>query len=226
MLGNGRSYFRGLVNRVCAYILIVAFLGFSEDGISQTINLSDSLRHVLRNKAVPTAKIDTRNSFVTGRSAKVYGMKAGVSFGKILTIGIGYNWIGTDLPESIKENGMTFESQIKLRYVAPFLEYSFYKKGNWEVSVPVQLGFGKSFHQYKLGNEKFKTNVGRVVLYEPGMTFEYKIFNLIGVGAGLGYRIMLKNNKEIEQQFTSPVYVIRIRLIFDELFKQAKKLRE
>jgi hypothetical protein len=43
------------------------------------------------------------------------------------------------------------------------------------------------------------------------------------VGAGFGYRIMLKNNRDIEQQFTSPVYALRLRLIFDELYGRYKK---
>jgi hypothetical protein len=54
------------------------------------------------------------------------------------------------------------------------------------------------------------------------MSCEYKIFKLIGVGVGCGYRIMLKNNRAIEQQFTSPVYALRVRLIFDELYKRYK----
>jgi hypothetical protein len=45
---------------------------------------------------------------------------------------------------------------------------------------------------------------------------------VLGVGVGLGYRIMLKNNRGIEQQFTSPVYALRVRLIFDELYRRYK----
>lgn len=192
----------------------------------QTINLSDSLYHVLKNRPVPTAKLDTRNSFVTGKSAKVYGIKAGLSFRKTLTIGIGYNWIGTDLKELVRIGPNQFESEIKLRYVAPFLEYSFYKKGNWEAMVPVQLGFGRSYHRVNTGSGDMNINSGRVVIYEPGMNIEYKILGVVGVGGGFGYRIMLMNNKAIDQQFTSPVYVIRFRLIFDEIIKQARSLKQ
>lgn len=193
---------------------------------AQTINLSDSLRQVLRHKPMPTAKFDTRNSFITGKSAKVFGIKVGVSFRKTLTIGIGYNWIGTKFTEPLKIGDDLYESEIKLRYVAPFLEYSFYKKGPWEATVPVQIGFGKSFLRYSSTSGKENIHEGHVVLYEPGMAIEYKLFDVVGVGAGMGYRIMLKNNKSIEQQFTSPVYVLRIRLIFDELFKKYKKFSE
>ena len=192
---------------------------------AQTINLSDSLYHVLRHKPVPTAKFETRNSFITGNSAKVFSIKAGLSFRKTLTIGIGYNWIGTELKESILIDNRIYVGDIKLRYIAPFLEYSFYKKGLWEATVPVQFGFGRSYIQYQSRTDKEQIRSGRVVLYEPSMTVEYKFFNVVGVGGGFGYRIMLKNNKEINQQFTSPVYVLRIRLIFDEIYRRAKIYR-
>ena len=209
----------------CSFLLIVG-LFLVNCLCAQTINLSDSLRQVLQHKPVPTAKFDTRNSFITGKSAKVFGVKVGVSFRKTLTIGIGYNWIGTKFSEPLQIGDDIFESEIKLRYVAPFLEYSFYKKGPWEATVPVQIGFGKSFLRYSSTSGKENIHEGHVVLYEPGMAIEYKLFDVVGVGAGMGYRIMLKNNKSIEQQFTSPVYVLRIRLIFDELFKKYKKFSE
>lgn len=180
------------------------------------------MRHVFRQKPMPSAKLDSRNSFISGRSARVHGIKAGVSFGKRLTLGVGYNWIARGIEQELPPNFGVVNSDVKLRYVAPFVEYSFYKKGNWEAAVPVQLGFGKSFLQYERFGRKERLYESNVILYEPGMNIEYKIINLIGVGAGLGYRIMLKNNKEIDHSFTSPVYVIRFRLIFDEIYKQAK----
>ncbi len=188
----------------------------------QTINLSDSLRQVFRNKPTPSAKLDSRNSFISGRNARVHGIKAGLSFGKKLTLGIGYNWIAKGIRQEMPPNSPVVTGDVQLRYIAPFIEYSFFKKGNWEAVVPVQLGVGRSFIQYSYLGSKHRIHQNSVVLYEPGMNLEYKIINLIGVGAGVGYRIMLKNNKEIDRSFTSPVYVLRFRLIFDELFKQAQ----
>jgi hypothetical protein len=109
-----------------------------------------------------------------------------------------------------------------MNYVAPFIEYSFYQRGPWELITPIQLGVGNSFLQYSTPEGKQVINKSRVVLYEPGMAFEYKILKLLGVGVGFGYRIMLKNNRAIDQQFTSPVYALRVRLIFDELYKRYK----
>lgn len=205
---------------VCTFLLIVGWI-FAIN--AQTINLSDSLHHVLSNKPSPTFKFDTRNSFITGSQAKVYGIKAGLSFRKTLTIGLGYNFIGTRLTEEMIIGREVYYGEIKMRYLAPFLEYSFYKKGHWEAMVPVQFGVGRSFVRYDIDGAETDIQSDNILLYEPGMSVEYKIFNLIGVGGGVGYRIMLKNNQQIKQQFTSPVYVIRIRLIFDEVLRQARK---
>jgi len=120
---------------------------------------------------------------------------AGISFGQRLTLGLGYNWIGNEIEQIEVVNGVVHTTDVKLRYVAPFVEYSFYKKGNWEAMVPLQIGFGKSFLQYEALGSKNRLFENNVILYEPGMNIEYKILNLIGVGAGLGYRIMLKNNQ-------------------------------
>lgn len=204
-------------------ITAIILLTSCVDMKAQTINLSDSLYHVFHNKPTPSFKVDTRNSFITGNHAKVYGIKAGLNFRKTLTVGIGYNFIGTSLTEEIIVGREVYYAQIKMRYIAPFIEYSFYKKGPWEAMVPVQFGIGSSFIQHEVNGERHNIRKDNVLLYEPGMSVEYKIFNILGVGGGIGYRIMLKNNKEINQQFTSPVYVIRIRLIFDEVLRLAKK---
>ncbi len=189
----------------------------------QTINLSDSLRAVFRQRITPSFKFDTRNSFITGNTAKVYGIKAGINFGKRFSVGVGYNFIGTELQETIILNDKEVRADIQMNYIAPFVEYSFYQRGPWELSAPIQLGVGNSFLRVNDEQGSRVINRDKVVLYEPGMAFEFKILNLIGVGAGFGYRIMLKNNRGIEQQFTSPVYALRARLIFDELYRRYKK---
>jgi hypothetical protein len=145
-----------------------------------------------------------------------------VNFGKRLSLGIGYNFIVTELQENVVINENEVTADIRMNYVAPFIEYSFYQRGPWELITPIQIGIGNSFLKYQTEDGQGVLRKGRVVLYEPGMAFEYKIMKVLGVGVGLGYRIMLKNNRGIEQQFTSPVYALRVRLIFDELYRRYK----
>jgi hypothetical protein len=112
-----------------------------------------------------------------------------------------------------------------MRYFTPFVEYTFYQKGPWEVSCPLQFGIGKS---YVIPQENSSTRFkeGTIVLYEPAIAVDYKVLNLFAFGAGYGYRIMLLNNKEINQQFSSPMYVIRFRVIFETITNAIHKRRE
>jgi hypothetical protein len=205
------------------YVLVISVCVL-ENMQAQTINLSDSLRQVFRQRITPSFKFDTRNSFITGSRAKVYGIKAGVSFGKRLTVGLGYNFIGTRLRENTTLDDIEIrDAEIRMNYVAPYVEYGFFQRGSWEIGTNIQLGAGSSFHRYSENGTTRIIHRGRVILYEPVMSCEYKMFKLIGLGVGYGYRIMLKNNRAIEQQFTSPVYALRVRLIFDELYRRYKK---
>jgi len=208
------------------WLFVIVFMLVGACASSQTMNLSDSLSQIFKQRVTPSFKFDTRNSFITGSATKVYGIKAGVSFGKRLSLGVGYNFIGTELMENVVVNDENVSAEIRMNYVAPFIEYSFYQRGPWELITPIQLGVGNSFLEYSTPDGKRTMNKGRVVLYEPGMAFEYKIAKILGVGIGMGYRIMLKNNRGIEQQFTSPVYALRVRLIFDELYRRYKDYSE
>lgn len=217
---RGGSFFAHTFADMRRFVFALVWWFVAAHAGAQTINLSDSLRHVFRQRISPSFKFETRNSFITGSSTKIYGIKAGVNFGKRFSMGLGYNFIGTELKEKIRVNDVEKEAGIHMNYIAPYVEYSFYQRRAWEVSTPIQLGFGSSFLRYDDEGTMRVTRRDKVVIYEPGMTFEYKILKLIGVGAGLGYRIMLKNNRGIDQQFTSPVYALRVRLIFDELYRR------
>ncbi|MFN0030712.1 MAG: hypothetical protein ACKVOR_00985 [Flavobacteriales bacterium] len=186
---------------------------------SQTINLSDSLSQILRHKPSPTVRFDTRNSFITGNSVRVYGIKAGLSFRQSLAFGFGYNWISKGVRAKPTNDQMLHDAELRMRYVSLFADYIFYKKGSWEATVPVQVGYGISYWKKPDGQ---KLNSGGIALYEPMMTVEYKVLHVLAVGGGLGYRIMLHNNREIDQQFTSPVYVLRVRILFEELWRRVQ----
>ena len=210
--------------RALALVLFMISLGAQSH--AQSFNLSDSLRDVFKQRITPSFAFDTRNSFITGSTAKIYSIKAGVAFGTRLSIGVGYNFIGTELQEEHVHEGRWTRSDIRMNYIAPFIQYSFYRRGPWEFSTPIQFGVGNSFLRENDETGVHVFNKSRVVLYEPGMAIEFKIFKLIGIGAGFGYRIMLKNNKGIQQQFTSPVYALRCRLILDEVYSRYKKYRQ
>ena len=187
---------------------------------AQTISLSDTLRSLIHQKPVFTGKWDTQNSFITGKSIEIQSIKAGVVFGDNLTLGLGYHWINSRNFQDYVLDGFRDSSPIRMRYFSLFGEFVYFKKNHWQGVIPVQLGVGKSY----LFNEKNKLFKGTVLLYEPSITIEYKWSPWIAIGAGYGYRIMLKNNRNIDQNFYAPIYVFRVRLLFDEWYKKYVEL--
>ena len=186
---------------------------------------ADTIQKILHGKIYPTASFDSRNSFVSSSRAHIWGIKAGVEFSGRLQGGIGYNRHDKNLEKEIyftNELGVrdsTF-ARLHLDYFSFYIRYVYYKTKRWKFSVmPYQLGFGNSRYRYEYQNEELVTGKRFVVLYEPGISMSYKIFQWIGIGADVGYRVMLRGNKAIPENFNSPVYSFYTIIYWGELYK-------
>jgi hypothetical protein len=181
--------------------------------LAQPVNLQNSFKGVFDEKPKATAKWDTWGTFIGGRTFNTQALKVGAEFNEILVLGVGYNWLSNGVYKNVNVQGVNNLSEFELRYFGPYAELDFFKSGHWKGTLPIQLGFGKSFLKYNdAEGNRIKLNEGRVILYEPAMSFSYDIANLFEVGAGFGYRIMLENNKSIDQPLTSPNFVLRLSL--------------
>ena len=169
-------------------------------------------------------KLDTRNSFITAQHAKIFGIKIGYEYNSTVKLGIGYNSLSSDIYKDkiIQINLHKFETVkalLKFVYVSPYFEYVFHRSLKWEHTIPLQFGFGNSWYEYKDKGYKVRDNYRPVILYEPTMTTQYKILPWFGIGVGLGYRILFLNNRSINENFNSPIYVIRLKVFFGEIVR-------
>lgn len=197
--------------RTMRIFFVISFSVCSSIAFTQPVNLQDSFKNVFEDKPSVTAKWDTWGTFIGGRTFNTQALKVGADFKETLVLGVGYNWLSNGVYKNVQLDDGIKLCEFELRYFGPYAEFDFFKKGNWKGTLPVQLGFGKSFLKYSdVDGNRIKLNEGRVVLYEPAMSFSYDIANLFEVGAGFGYRIMLKNNNSIEQRLTSPNFVVRL----------------
>jgi hypothetical protein len=183
---------------------------------AQTYDLGDTLRSHLSQVPKPTMYWTSYNSFMTGRRIGIQSIKAGLIFNRRLTLGIGYHWMERGVEEYMPSVDQLIP--LKMRYASLFGDFVFYNKNNWVASLPVQLGCGKSFLHWKDSGENTKWQEGWVILYEPSVSIEYKFSPWVAVGMGYGYRIMLKNNHAIDQNFYAPLYVFKARILFEELW--------
>jgi len=179
------------------------------------------IKEALRSEPRFVAYLDSRGAFISRNGVRVIGVKAGIQFGEKLTFGMGYNQLYSTYRNTIIHEGLEKEVDLRYWYLSPFVEYTFYRDRKWELMIPVQFGFGESF--YETRNDSRAIRYAFVVSYEPAIAFQYRFLNYFGAGFGLGYRLMIVPNPSLEESFTSPVYMLKFKVYFDDLFGKLKQ---
>jgi hypothetical protein len=188
------------------FVIICCFIAFSAHA-----QLIDSIRNSFQYPPKPLFSLETRNAFITNQLVKVRAVKAGVSFNRTTKVGLTYNWLRDDV-FSVNDTTKT----VRFNYIAPFMEYVFYKDGRFTISIPVRLGIGNAHYRTV---DKEKLNKEWIMVYEPAMQAEMRFLRYFGISAGIGLRLMLKNNTALEEKFNSPIYTLGFRIYFVTLKK-------
>ncbi|HEX8514946.1 MAG TPA: hypothetical protein VF868_02015 [Bacteroidia bacterium] len=187
----------------------------------------DTIRDCLKQKPQLFAKFDGRNSFIENSRARIFGFKLGVSYGKRLHFGLGYNQLfpNSDAFDKILYVPHSYNdlrpvtANLHMYYVSAHAEYTFYKTRHWELSMPLQFGVGKSYYTYRYLGYKEKTEEAFNFIYEPAISIEYKIVRWVGIGADAGYRFMITKDSHLNDNFTSPTYAFKLLIYYGEIFK-------
>lgn len=180
-------------------------------------------------------KFDTRKSFIDNSNVTVFGWKIGVEFDKRIRIGGGFNFLTDNHSENLDkiyfaENGIdTLNIGIlNFSYICYFVDYVLISKPKWEISYPIQLGLGGSNYAYTDElTGLVEADKGTILLIETAITGHYKLTKWFGIGAGVGYRLMLVNNKGLDSKFNSPIYIFKLKIflatIIDSISKNENK---
>lgn len=207
-------------------LLLVLFLLELALPLRSKAQLYDSLKASLALKKTIHFKFDSRNSFISSRQAQIWGVKLGADFGNKLRLGFGYNFLNSDFSTnsfSISPSGIDVVSRkLKIHYGCAYIEYVFYRQGHWEFSVPVQFSVGNIWYNYQLNStQNYRGSKHFLLLYEPTLSGQYKLFNWFGLGADLGFRYALIKSRAIDEKLTSPIYVFKVLIYWGELYKKA-----
>ena len=187
--------------------------------------LLDTLSASFRKIPMPFFSFESNNSFVGKTPAWVTGYKVGVTFNSRISFGYGWYKLVSDIVENKKvqsESGhdTIVPAQLEMKYKGISMSYVYLKNNKWVLSASLQPGWGKSYFEYfeSRGNaaRAFEHNV---VMLEFGSGAQYKIVRWVGVGAGIGYRVMLKNNPSFDYNFNTLNYYLGIRIYIDEIYK-------
>ena len=198
--------------------------------ISAKAQLIDTIVSSFHTRPKVFFQIATYNSFVSNEQANTFGIRSGLEFNKRVRIGVGFYALTSDIVKQKIIAGAsgndTVGAQLEMGFASVSLEYVFYNKGQWQLSVPLNIGVGKSYFWHYLegqGDIRYKIDEKSVALMTLSVEAQYKIIKWVGVGAGLGYRQMLKDNSNINENFNSVIYNLGLRIFVDEIFKSIFK---
>jgi hypothetical protein len=187
----------------------------------------DTIQYALQQKPKPFAKLDSRNSFINNSIVNIFGAIAGVNFGKKISFGLGYNQLyhppktfDQDI-EYINALGKPYfiSSGLRFYYISLAMEYSFYQTKHWEISMPLQIGVGRTYYQYDLNGIQTKVEKKTSFVYEPTISVDYKIVKWVGIGADFGYRFFVSKDKKLNSELNSPIVTIGLAIYYSEIYK-------
>lgn len=174
---------------------------------------------------MPFFSFESNNSFVGKTPAWVTGYKVGITFNGRISFGYGWYKLVSDIVENKTVqteagNDTVVPAQLEMKYKGISMSYVYLRNEKWILSASMQPGWGKSYFEYfKSRGESERAFEHKVSMLEIGTGVQYKVVRWVGFGAGVGYRIMMKNNPSIDQNFNTLNYYLGIRIFVDEIYK-------
>ncbi|MBK6342798.1 MAG: hypothetical protein IPF41_09465 [Flavobacteriales bacterium] len=189
--------------------------------------LLDSIGQFLQEPPRFVARLDVRGGFISNRSVRFVGVKAGIDHGRRFQYGLGYSLLFPSEARDAQVEGRTESGFLRMGYVAPYVDYAFYQRGHWEARIPVQLGFGAGSLSYRDAEGKRRT-IARtgLILYEPAMTVQYRFLRYFALGAGWGFRLVIQTGDDLGERLTAPVYLFGLRVFLGDMWRDVRGAQE
>ncbi len=208
------------------YLVIFTFVSFqatcfAQYNASQDLVFEDEFKKSFKTKPKLDVKFDNRFSFIRDNALKTIGIKVGLNFRRTFKVGIGANQMLLPIETTTIDNeGNSVPVNLEYFYFSPFIEYVYFNSKRWEFSLSIQHGVGGASYQYTNSQgKKVKLQESLVLSYEPATLIDYKIVRWVGIGTGVGYRVVYYKEAGIKEQFSSPEYVIKLKVYLGEIVR-------
>ena len=186
------------------YFILISILATSQIVFSQDWNPVDSVKLALKNTPTIPLSFDKRNSFISGNATRIWGIKAGVDYGKVALLGAFYT-------ASLNENN---QNTFDYTYISAIGEYHWYQSYRFRLYQSIQLGVGVA--DEKIGNDY---NTHMIFPLETGVSVNVRLLKYFGLYCGLGARWSMDG----VSQFSAPYYTYGIKLLTRDLVRDIKK---
>ena len=187
--------------------------------------LLDSISVFLQEPPRPVIRLDMKGSFVSNHNVRMMGVKLGLEHARRFQYGVGYSFLFSSVERDRYVYGLgAWPTRLRMGYFHAYVDYAFYRRGPWEVRIPVQLGVGNGSVVYDdVVGRKQKLFRSGLIIYEPCMTVQYRFLKYFGVGAGWGYRLVMRTNHSLDERLTAPTYTLGLRIFFEDLYRTIQK---
>ena len=209
-----------LLFRVFSLIIIPISLSAQIYNDDERVVFEEEFRKSFRTKPKLDVKFDNRFSFIRDNALKTIGIKVGLNFRRKFKVGLGINQMLVPTKRKVLlDDNTLINAELEYFYFSPYVEYVYYNSRKWEFSLAVQLGVGGASYQYKdATGKKVKITESAVWSYEPAMLIDYKIVRWVGIGTGVGYRLVYKS-PGVTEKFSSPEYVMKLKIYLGEIVR-------
>lgn len=188
--------------------------------VSERPSFEEEFKQSFHTKPKLDVKFDNRFSFIRDNDVRTIGLKVGLSFDRKFKVGLGINQMLTSTDNQVSVNDTIRNVDLEYFYFSPYAEYTFYNSKRWAFSLAAQLGIGEAKYQYNNSNNIKEEIANSVILsYEPAMLIDYKIIRWFGIGTGVGYRLIYYKSSGIDEKFSSPEYVIKLKIYLGEIVR-------
>ena len=210
--------------------------GAQQLGAATVVADTSQLPRPARAQAVPTAHLprlspsiilDNRYSFVQSSAVRIIGLNVGVvPRGKPYRLGLGaytlsrsysdlYTYSGKGKNRKLKD---TLTPALSLTYFTPNFSYTFFHHRFIELSIPVDIGLGRSHYTITDENGKVTTDDrGLFIPAEIGLGVLLKPTRWVGISGGAGYRASLKEI-DYKEDFNGWYYSYRLNLFVGNIW--------
>lgn len=201
-------------------------------------NLSSAQEDTSATTKKPAAflfNFDARNTFIDRKHINIWGLRAGVSFGKKShRITAGYYWLSYNSKNLIQwKNALTptvsFSPlrQTDVQFISLAYWYPVLKTKKWTLLAPVEFGIGKKSSHYKDFFEDLlmRRKERYFQPFQAGLYAEHRLTPWAGISVQAGYRNAISKGN-ISGRFGGIYYSYGITLYPEKIYKDIKNWKK
>lgn len=170
---------------------------------------------------------DSRYSFVNGRLCTINGLKLGMEWRGRVRTGAAVYFLSTGIPTRLPlpDNAADdADADLRFRYLALYAEGVVLQNSRWSLSANMQMGMGSVYVRYLNDSTGRYDRTPRdfVLLVEPSVAAQMRLFRWAALGAGAGWRQPVFVPTIIRRELSGPVFYLRANVLLGPLLKVAR----